>query len=146
VAALRSLPAEMCLQRRNDKGMLPLHTAAACNSLPSMDFLLSLAGASVEPQDEGGRTPLMHAVAARAKEAVVWLAKRTPHLNAQDDKGNAAIHWAVDLGSASIVSLLVNLGASTEAHDKEGRTPLALAVIGGHLEIVERLASGLLVA
>lgn len=152
VAALRLFPVEMCMRmelwpaaKEGEKSthwrtsMLPLHTAAAGNQLPSMDFLASLPGASVEQQDEGGRTPLMHAVAARSQEAVVWLAKRMHDLDALDNTGNAAIHWAVDLGSSSLVSLLVNLGASTEVLDKEGRTPLALAVIGGRLEIVEYL-------
>lgn len=137
VATLRSLSPEACQQ--SHRGMLPLHWAAARNSLPAMAFLASLPGADVNAADCGGRTPLMHAVAARAEEAIVWLTRHGGRLDDIDEKGSAASHWAARMGSASIVALLANLGANMEVLDKDGRTPLETAVTSERLEVVEHL-------
>ena len=111
VTALRGLPRSACQSKRD--GMLPLHRAAAHSALPAMDFLLSLPGSSADEGDDAGKTPLMHAVAARAEEAVVWLVRQTKNLDALDERGRAASHWAAYLGSCSMISLLVNLGKFT---------------------------------
>lgn len=42
----------------------------------------------------------------------------------QDDKGRTALHYAIILGRADIASRLIELGASTQIHDKDDLSPL----------------------
>lgn len=62
--------------------------------------------------------------------------------NAQNTFGWTALHWAVFMGAADIVELLLSLkGRNMAVNAKEDNwmTPLHMAVIGGRREIVEML-------
>lgn len=118
-------------------GKLPFHSAAAHGALPTMDFFVTSLGMSVDVPDSVGRTPLMHAVQARAAESIVWLHRHGADAGLLDDEGNAAAHWAARMGVVSTFALLANLGIDIEARDKQGLTPLDIAVASCNLEVVE---------
>jgi len=63
----------------------------------------------------------------------------TPEINKTDNHGCTGLHWAAQQGFTDIVAYLVDKGANINAKEKMRYTPLALAAIGGHLDIVKIL-------
>lgn len=53
-----------------------------------------------------------------------------------DVQGMTALHYAADRGFSDIVKLLVERGADTQALDSEGQTPLSLAELCEHDDII----------
>ncbi|MDH3311296.1 MAG: ankyrin repeat domain-containing protein, partial [Gammaproteobacteria bacterium] len=60
-------------------------------------------------------------------------------LNAQDDRGETALHFAAAKGSFEIVKLLLDHGADARATDGSGRTPATVAAAEGHAALAEFL-------
>ncbi|XP_026548528.1 ankyrin repeat domain-containing protein 22-like, partial [Notechis scutatus] len=48
-------------------------------------------------------------------------------VNAQDDSGRTALHYACEMKNQSIIPLLVEAGADLSIKDKDGETPLDMA-------------------
>jgi ankyrin repeat protein len=60
-------------------------------------------------------------------------------LKAKDPNGQTALHLAVSYNHKSIVRILLDKGADTEAEQSSGEKPLYLAAIAGYQSIVELL-------
>ncbi|NPA58483.1 MAG: ankyrin repeat domain-containing protein [Aquificae bacterium] len=60
-------------------------------------------------------------------------------VNAQDDKGGTALHWAVFYGHGDIVRLLLMHGANPDIKDRNGITPVDVARINGRKEMLKIL-------
>src|SRR5205823_1253148 len=60
-------------------------------------------------------------------------------INAQDDEGKTALHWAAKQGYEKIVQLLIAEGANIDAQDDEGKTALHWAAKQGYEKIVQLL-------
>lgn len=64
-------------------------------------------------------------------------------INARDiTTGEGALHIVVKRGDQTYLRYLLQKGADPNLRDGEGRTPLALAVNGGHAELVPVLIAG----
>lgn len=62
--------------------------------------------------------------------------------NETNAREETALHWAVWRGrSAKIIAALLDAGAHIDAKRNDGRTPYALAVLGGHTEVATTLAA-----
>jgi uncharacterized protein len=59
----------------------------------------------------------------------------------QASKGPTALATSCMFGNLQAAQTLVRLGANVDLADSEGMTPLHLAVLGGHVEIVGLLLS-----
>jgi ankyrin repeat protein len=63
--------------------------------------------------------------------------------NAQDARGQTALHLAVIMGgrpgAAEVAKALLAHGADPNLEDAEGATPLTLAVKGNHTELLDLL-------
>ena len=71
------------------------------------------------------------------------LIDRHADVNAPQNDGATALHWAVFQGDRDLVELLLHSGANPKAANREGSTPLWLACINGDAVIVsELLAAG----
>ncbi|KAI8851703.1 ankyrin repeat-containing domain protein, partial [Chytridium lagenaria] len=53
-------------------------------------------------------------------------------LDIPDKDGNSALHMAADNGNIGILQCLVELGASYEVKNNDGKTPIALAMDKEH--------------
>ena len=59
----------------------------------------------------------------------------------EPDTGETALHVAVSVNNESIVSQLMDLGASVAPQDKDGLTPVMTACQYGHIQSLEMLAA-----
>ncbi|TAJ08015.1 MAG: hypothetical protein EPO61_11265 [Nitrospirae bacterium] len=60
-------------------------------------------------------------------------------VNAANENGSTALHFAADKGRAEVVRFLLDQGASVNVKAKSGSTPLLLAAQSGSLEVVRLL-------
>jgi len=109
-------------------GRTPLHYAAIHGHDTCVRMLLS-AGAAPNVTDNAGITPLHYAI--RRGNAVWELIAAGADVNAGSW---TPLHSAAHEGNEVFVQMLVAAGSNPNAVDDEGRTPLQLAVDGGHVE------------
>ncbi|MCS5711374.1 ankyrin repeat domain-containing protein [Candidatus Berkiella aquae] len=74
-------------------------------------------------------------------EALVTLIADGIDIDAQDDKGNTPLHWAVRQGYPEIIQLLIDNGANVNAQNNEGNAPLHLATTYVDTEMQRRIYS-----
>lgn len=126
------------------EGSTPLMRAAKNGDAAAMRLLLDN-GADPGLTQNNGTTALMmaaglgrglgvfakdYATEAQMLEGVKVLVARGVDVNAANDKGQTALHFAA-LSSDSIVQFLGEHGARLDAKDKQGRTPLDMALGAG---------------
>ncbi|HET9271276.1 MAG TPA: ankyrin repeat domain-containing protein [Vicinamibacterales bacterium] len=63
--------------------------------------------------------------------AVRALLAKKVNVNAPQNDGSTALHWAVQRGNSELINLLVRAGANVKAATREGVTPLWLASLNG---------------
>ena len=86
------------------------------------------AGASANAS-ENGSTPLSYAAARGQRETVSFLLDGGASVSAVDNGfGRTPLHWAAYYGHTETASLLLERGADLDAQDKDGFTPLHVAV------------------
>ena len=110
-----------------------LHYAARLeNNQAELVNILLKHGASVETPNEAGVTPLHMAVAHANEPAVVALLEGGASLATVDSDGDTALHHAAfsQTNQADLVNMLLKHGASIEARNNVGATPLLVAI--GH--------------
>ncbi len=132
-------------------GMTPLMVSAHLGCVDAVRVLLSR-GADVNARSQGGNTPLMLALdpsqqlsrwdlarTSQTEEVVRALAESGADLNAQNDSGLSALHFAARVFTSSLVRTLLELGAAVDLMSQEGQTPLMYAVAQGHDDMVMAL-------
>jgi ankyrin repeat protein len=124
-------------------GLTPLHVAAmsahvAYQQKPddSVNRALDLikAGADLEATDDNGRTPLIWAAMQGAQSGVAVsdfmvkaLLDAKAKVDARDNIGRMALHYAAEQGYDGIVAALLQAGAKTDVKDNDGKSPADLA-------------------
>jgi hypothetical protein len=68
---------------------------------------------------------------SRVLEGVMAVLSLGVDVNAGNAAGDTALHIAAQQGFDTVVQVLVDKGANVNAKNKQGRTPLALAMSGG---------------
>ena len=110
----------------------PLHYAAHNGNVDVAELLVS-AGGDINARTHDGRTPLMvaigvagvqHGPSFRSQSIVRWMLQNGANVQAADDTGYTALHYAAQMDNASVINLLLTAGAKLEARDRKGRTPL----------------------
>ncbi|MBA8758695.1 hypothetical protein HCR18_06845 [Wolbachia pipientis] len=120
----------------------PLHIAATHGHKEIVDALLEVEGIDVNAKDQGGKTPLHRAAENSHAEIVKDLLDKGANVNAEDDKGETPLGLATNQdiqtllqntdelleaaksGNVDAVTRLINGGASVNATDQDGKTPL----------------------
>jgi ankyrin repeat protein len=84
-------------------------------------------------------TELIDAVQRQDVTAVRALLARKIDVNAPQNDGFTALHWAAERDNAALVDLLLKAGADAKATTRYHVTPLYLAANNGNAAIIERL-------
>jgi Ankyrin repeats (many copies) len=122
-------------------GGTPLGLAALDGRVQVGQCLLDR-GANGNAQDRYYRdTPLINAVFQGHVEFARMLLERGAVIDAQNDNGETALHWAINGRFTQAVQLLLEHGADVNVRDKYGHTPSDLTPFYGNQEIVELLSA-----
>jgi ankyrin repeat protein len=125
-------------ERLWDAGATPLLTAAKAANVDLMRILVAY-GADPIITTSDGTTPLMAAAGVgrtegqtmvtekSALEAVALALELKNDINSARSDGWTALHGAAYNGADTVVRFLAKNGASLDARDKDGRTPLSIA-------------------
>ena len=82
---------------------------------------------------------LASAVRTGDKAAIQALLQQRVDVNAPENDGTTALHWAVRSDDADLVDRLIRAGANVKAANRYGITPLYLACVNGNAAMVEKL-------
>jgi ankyrin repeat protein len=139
------------LNQQDKKGFTPLQVALLNSQLEASSVLVA-AGASLYGSDDTPgllslaclsdhvpALPLLLVNAMLSDQSNPGLAAKA--VNRKDSQGTTALHWAAEFGSRELVAKLLAAGADRDAVDKDGATPLWLAVDGGHAHLVPLLVT-----
>lgn len=118
----------------------PLHLAAREGRLEAVQFLLAHK-ADINAKNDRGATPLHTSV--EYPQVLDALLKAGAQVDAIDDAGRTAMHWAaLDRQAPYGVQLLLNYHATAAPLDREGATPLHDAARAGHVQAIVALIRG----
>ncbi|KAK9862688.1 hypothetical protein WJX84_002510 [Apatococcus fuscideae] len=130
------------LNAQDAQGQTALHWAAVKGSVAAAAVMLR-AGAHPTLRDGRGYT-ICHVASQYGQTTLLYqlVLRWGIDLDAPDNDGRAALHWAAYKGYSDTVRLLLVLGASWGVADKEGCTPLHWAAIRGNGEVCTLLLQG----
>lgn len=125
------------IEARDTSGKTPLFYAASANSSDVLGILLTN-NADVDVTDNEGTTALMQACDKGNVEAVTTLLQYKARVDLVDNDNINALQFACGKGSLKIVNLLIDNHVDVNAFDVNvlEDSPLSLAVIGNHKDIV----------
>lgn len=134
------------LHAHSGDGWTVLHLAAFFG-YPEMVHALLARGAEVDARSTNAmqNTPLHAGVAGRKLEAVRALLENTsgrkPDVNARQHGGWTGLHGAAQNGDRPLVELLLVNGGNADARAENNQSPMDLALLRGHQEVVALLES-----
>jgi ankyrin repeat protein len=73
------------------------------------------------------------------RDAVRSLMRQKANVNAPQNDGTTALHWAVREDDLHTAELLIRAGANVSAANRDGATPLLLASVNGNAAMLEKL-------
>jgi ankyrin repeat protein len=135
------------LNVKGREGASPLHSAACLGHLQMVRVLLEYK-ADVSFRNLHGETPL-HYVSKREwadreqllDDVVRILIEHGEDINVRSDRDQSTpLHLAARWGRVEVVPVLLEHGASIDAEDAEGRTPLQVALWKGYSDIANLLS------
>ncbi len=136
------------LNKPDKYGRLPLHYAVANNcSLEMILQLIDRKTVNISAMDIYGKTPLDYALIAGREDIAIMFLNEVGVLENIDFSKNKTnpLHLAAAKGLINVVKVIDpnNKSRATilNTQDKSGKTPLHLASINGHIEIVDYLIS-----
>lgn len=122
-------------------GCTTYHTAAAKGNVKAIERLYN-EGEDINEPDDMGISALICAVNFNQKESLLALLKSGADINAVDNEfGNTALHHAIEQGSLSFTRILLEKGADVSLQNKDGNTPLDLALKTHNQEMIDLIKS-----
>merc|ERR1719431_1799003 len=86
-----------------------------------------------------GTTPLILAARLAIEGMVEELISEQADINASDEAGKSALHWAASVNNVDAVNVLLANGANRDAQDTKDETPLFLACREGSYQAARAL-------
>ncbi|KAJ3375419.1 B-cell lymphoma 3 protein [Allomyces arbusculus] len=119
-------PCRTAFQVADTDGNTPLHTAAAFNSLSLVKLV---APHSISAANKNGDHPIHLAATNGFLPAATFLAEQFPdQINAANGSGWTPLHLACHGGHVSLIPPLARHGGHLASTDRDGNTPLHLAI------------------
>jgi ankyrin repeat protein len=106
---------------------------------PIVFVVVATIAAVVVTSNAAGKSDVADAAMRGDTAAVQKLIAAKADVNAPQNDGATALHWAVYRNDREMVGLLVRAGANPKAANREGSTPLWLAGISGNASIIAAL-------
>lgn len=138
-AAKRLLDAGADVNCPDNTGRTPLHTAVAADARGVFQILLRNRATNLNSRMKDGTTPLILAARLAIEGMVEDLITADADINAADDYGKTALHWAAAVNNVEAVNTLLMHHANRDAQDDKDETPLFLAAREGSLEACKAL-------
>lgn len=115
-----------------------LHFAAGEGQTEVCKFLVEQLRLPVDPKDDDGETPLIHAARQGRLETVEYLLGRGADPSVASNMGATALHHAAGIGHIEIMKILLGKGVDIESKSESG-TPLVWAAGHGQQDAVKLL-------
>lgn len=149
-AAFSELHAGKLIESLKQPRYFPVHAAIMSDDRAVLRALVeALPAVVLDVPDESNRTPLMCAAELGRTADVQILLAGNASADVTDDSGYSALTWAALSGHAEVVKVLLeyeeyadsggNAQAGIDRQDKQGNTPLMLAIRLGHYDVVAAL-------
>lgn len=132
---------DLHLDAKDNDQYAALALAASSGSVAGVRLLIEH-GADCSTRNSSDRTPIIIASRWRNRDVVLALLQHQEPadiINAQDEKGQTALHHAACRGHAEVLQVLLDHGADAVIPDNEGRQALHLACFQGNVGIVKML-------
>jgi palmitoyltransferase len=120
------------VNQKTQQGHTAIHYAAYRGNIEIIKKLIKN-GADLEIANSRGLNVLHMAAQGNQPNSLVYFFKKySLNIHSVDDLGSTPLHWACYTGSENSVQFLLNWYSEVNAQDREGLTPMHLAVMSGN--------------
>ncbi|XP_035254880.1 neurogenic locus notch homolog protein 3-like, partial [Anguilla anguilla] len=140
-AAKRLLDAGADANAQDNTGRTPLHAAVAADAQGVFQILIRTRATDLDSRMYDGSTALILAARLAVEGMVEELITCHADVNAVDELGKSALHWAAAVNNVEATVALLKNGANKDMQDLKEETPLFLAAREGSCEAVRVLLS-----
>jgi 7,8-dihydropterin-6-yl-methyl-4-(beta-D-ribofuranosyl)aminobenzene 5'-phosphate synthase len=129
------------LNVKNNSGQTPFHQFCGLRGRLKIIKMSAEKGADIHTRDNDNKTTLHTSVETWNKHAAIFLMESGVNHNSQDNQGKTPLHYAVEKGPyfLDLIKKMIEKEADIAIKEKEGKTPLDLAIESNHKEIIELL-------
>uniref|UniRef100_A0A8B9R982 Notch receptor 3 n=1 Tax=Astyanax mexicanus TaxID=7994 RepID=A0A8B9R982_ASTMX len=138
-AAKRLLDAGADANAQDNTGRTPLHAAVASDAQGVFQILIRTRATDLDARMYDGSTALILAARLAVEGMVEELITCHADVNAVDELGKSALHWAAAVNNVEATVALLKNGANKDMQDLKEETPLFLAAREGSCEAVKVL-------
>uniref|UniRef100_A0A5F4W9T3 Neurogenic locus notch homolog protein 1 n=1 Tax=Callithrix jacchus TaxID=9483 RepID=A0A5F4W9T3_CALJA len=138
-AAKRLLEASADANIQDNMGRTPLHAAVSADAQGVFQILIRNRATDLDARMHDGTTPLILAARLAVEGMLEDLINSHADVNAVDDLGKSALHWAAAVNNVDAAVVLLKNGANKDMQNNKEETPLFLAAREGSYETAKVL-------
>lgn len=138
-AAKRLLEASADANIQDNMGRTPLHAAVSADAQGVFQILIRNRATDLDARMHDGTTPLILAARLAVEGMLEDLINSHADVNAVDDLGKSALHWAAAVNNVEAAVVLLKNGANKDMQNNKEETPLFLAAREGSYETAKVL-------
>uniref|UniRef100_A0A8C3TFY3 Neurogenic locus notch homolog protein 1 n=1 Tax=Chelydra serpentina TaxID=8475 RepID=A0A8C3TFY3_CHESE len=138
-AAKRLLEASADANIQDNMGRTPLHAAVSADAQGVFQILIRNRATDLDARMHDGTTPLILAARLAVEGMLEDLINCHADVNAVDDLGKSALHWAAAVNNVEAAMVLLKNGANKDMQNNKEETPLFLAAREGSYQTAKVL-------